>query len=113
MPSSYLKFKAFEQLMKDNPILSDLALFVSRHYISRELTRAKNDIHRIQQEIDIFDAAKGYVEVQKDLNDDQRAHLEIELLNKIKAMTQNGIVFYLSFPIFLFIVTKMLICLYI
>ena len=87
MPSSYPKFKSFEQLFKDNPTLSDMALFVSRHYIfTRELNRAKNDIHRIQQEIDIFNAAQDYVNIQKkDLNEDQRAHLEIEILNKTKS----------------------------
>eukprot|EP01084_Bolivina_argentea_P013818 25894_1 len=86
MPTSFPKCKAFKQIFSNNKMLSDMSLFVTRHYIfKRELNRAINDINRVKTDIEIFNAAQSYVEAQKkELNEEERAHLEVDLLNKNK-----------------------------
>merc|ERR1712079_945754 len=81
------QFLAFEQLLKENAVISNLALYCSRHYIfTRELNRARKDIERIEGEHEVFQSAQQYVDQQKDeLTLDQRAHLEVEILNKTKS----------------------------
>merc|ERR1712129_619246 len=67
-------------------VLAEIALFVSRHYIfCRELKRARADVDNLQKELQIFDAAQSFVEKKKkSLDEEQRAHLEVELLSKTK-----------------------------
>ena len=87
MPSSRPQFLAFEQLLKENVTVSNLALYCSRHYIfTRELNRAQRDLERIKAEREVFESAQQYVDQQKkELSMDQRAHLEVEILNKTKS----------------------------